>query len=235
MRYFVTKLLLGLVLNLYWLPITQADFSNDTQFWWKTQIKEWDGDKIDINAEAEVRFNEGVTNLFNWRLAQKLIYSPHKNIDLGIGYRFEKSGKGNNDPLKRQHRLELEVNPHFKLFNGINIKTRNRLEFRWKEDRGGELFPRYRHRVLISTRANWLPGLEKVEMGNEFFYDFDADKYNQNRLYPLRAKFKMTPKVSITLFYMLLSRRDATSGGWRHAHVIGASFQLNPFKKVSPR
>ncbi len=217
---------------LFLIPQARADFNNDVQYWWKTEIKEWDGDKIDVNGEVEMRFNEDVTNLFNWRLAQKLIYSPKKNLDLGIGYRFEKNGNGINDPLRRQHRLELEVNPHFKLFNGINLKTRNRFEFRWKEGKGAELFPRYRHKILLSSSANWLPRMEEISVANEFFYDFDADKYNQNRFYPLRAKFKLTSKISLNLYYMVLSKRDSQPGGWQHAHVIGTDFKLNSLRKI---
>ena len=220
-------------MSLFITPLAEADFSNDGQYWWKTQIKEWDGEKIDVNLEAEARFNEGISNLSTWRLAQKLVYSPKKNLDLGIGYRFVKSRNGAGDPFKHRHRLEVEVNPHFQFLGKLKVATRNRLELRWKENRGGELFPRFRPRILVSTPANWFPGLEEIAVGNEFFYDFDADKYNQNRLYPLRAKFRLTPKLGLTLYYMVLSERDSQSNGWQHTHVIGTDFNLNPFKLIS--
>ncbi len=220
-------------LSLLITPLAEAEFSNDVQYWWKTQIKEWDGDKIDVNFEAEARFNEEISKLFTWRLAQKLVYSPKKNLDLGIGYRLEKSRNGAGDPFKRKHRLELEVNPHFQFLGNFKVSTRNRLELRWKENQGGKLFPRFRPRFLVSTTANWFPGLQEIAVGNEFFYDFEKKLYNQNRLYPLRAKFKLTPKLGLTLYYMVLSERDSQSNGWRHTHVIGTDFKLNPFKLMS--
>ncbi len=215
------------------LTVARADFSNDIQYWWQTEIKEWDGEKFDVNADVVARFNENISNLSTWKLTQKLVYSPWENLDLGLGYRFEKNGNDTGDSLKRQHRLMMEINPRFQLFNNLKISTRNRLELRWKENQGGETFPRFRPRILVSTPANWLPGLQEIGAGNEFFYDFDADKYNQNRLYPLRAKFNLTSKLSLTIYYMVQSVRDSQSNGWQHAHVIGTDFKLNPFKLVS--
>ncbi len=220
-------------MSLLLTPLAKADFNNDFHYWWKANVNEWDGEKVDVGLEAEMRFNEEVSNLFNWRLSQKLVYSPKKNLDLGINYSFEKSRSSSGIPFKRTHRLELEVNPHFQLLNKFKVSFRNRLELRWKENQGGELFPRYRPRIIFSTPANWFPGLEKIAFGNEFFYDFNANKCNQNRLYPLKAQFRLTPKLGLTIYYMVLSGRSSQSNGWLHTHAIGTELKLNPLKSIS--
>ena len=52
-------------MSLFITPLAEADFNNDVHYWWKTNIKEWDGEKVDVGLEAEMRFNEEVSKLNN--------------------------------------------------------------------------------------------------------------------------------------------------------------------------
>ena len=38
-------------MSLFITPLAEADFNNDVHYWWKTNIKEWDGEKVDVGLE----------------------------------------------------------------------------------------------------------------------------------------------------------------------------------------
>ena len=56
-------------------------------------------------------------------------------------------------------------------------------------------------------------------------YDYDAHRYNENRLMPLGLSFRVNRHALFTTYYMLWSQRGSET--WRHSHVLGTQLSLS--------
>ena len=147
-------------------------------------------------------------------------YLVGDNLELEAGYLAVGSRNLTTDLWSQEHRMLYEVNPRFRLGERWNLHNRNRLEFRWRESR--PLALRSRHRLQLRYRLDWGP-LRAAYSNNEFFYDYEQNRYNENRLIPIGLDFKTGTKSSISLFYMIQSVRRPTT--WDDNHIFGTHFK----------
>ena len=81
------------------------------------------------------------------------------------------------------------------------------------------------HDLWKRSSLKGLSPLESVFINNELFYDYDAHRYNENRLVPLGLNFRVNSRTVLSTYYMLWSVRG--SGDWSNSHVLGTQISLN--------
>lgn len=203
-------------------PFETVQGEDDFQYWSRYQVKLLDTEHIDFVNFWEFRAFEDASDVGLWYTSQKLIFDYFKNLQFGLNYTYlenesasPRSGKVHS---KYQHRLELEANPHWKWGDWLRIDNRNRVEFRWIQDKGSDN-GRYRQRWQVSVPVKNIPKVQKIYANNEVFWLFETGKVNENRLIPLGVSFKVTEKSSLSLFYMIQSRKRG--GNWTSNQILG--------------
>ena len=199
--------------------LSSAD--EDTQSWtWLTlNLKTYE--KIRYSLYLDYRRANEVSESLLYLISPRVSYTPFNNFSTGMNYtyiNFKSQGE-----FKYQHRVELEFNPQVKIADRIMVKNRNRLEYRWIENKGDDN-TRSRHRLEFNFPLN-LSIAKSFYASNEFFYDFRNDKYNENRGIPCGLKFKIHDRASMKLFYMVQSKRSADK--WSTNHVIGSHIVMS--------
>lgn len=209
----------------FWLILlifTEGSYADDdTQSWtwFSLNLKKYENIRYSLYLDYR-RANE-LSESQLYLISPKVIYTPFKNFSTGMNYtyiNFKSQGE-----FKYQHRFELEFNPRFKMVDRLIVNNRNRLEYRWIEDKGDNN-TRSRHRLEFIFPLNHSLA-KSFYVSNEFFYDFRNDKYNENRGIPCGLKFKIHDRASIKLFYMLQSKRSAKK--WNTNHIIGSHFVMS--------
>lgn len=191
-----------------------------TQFWASWTVDDWANDKFSTQTNVENRHGDGF-DLIYFRATQKFYYDLNDTWTLGAHPVIETARSG--DDWSETYRLDLEVNPTFKLSDRLSLKVRNRYEVRRKEDHGDANYDRYRLRTILSYKANWLPGMTAISVGNEVYYDFSAERINADRIYPLQLSFKPSDHFKTTVYYLYETKRQGLSEDWEGKHVIGLS------------
>ncbi|MEM7673552.1 MAG: hypothetical protein AAF212_09445, partial [Verrucomicrobiota bacterium] len=108
------------------------------------------------------------------------------------------------------------------------IQFRNRLEARWWESRDYDIEFVSRHRIRYSKSADWLPRMKRLEISNEFFFDYRTGSYSENRLRLYDVHFDAFGSISANTFFQIRSRRPGGRGFWQHAYIIGFGFRFLP-------
>ena len=165
--------------------------------------------------------NSGRQKLFI--LGPRVRYRLNPNVTVGAGYLFLDVQNLATRTWRHEHRLDMAVTPRFELSNNLSFQFRNRLETRWRERSNGAGF-RSRHRLQLRRSVDLGP-FEALYCNNEFFVDYEEGRFNQNRLIPAGAEFRVHKRSTVSLFYMLQSSRRAT-GRWDANHILGTHLKL---------
>jgi hypothetical protein len=118
--------------------------------------------------------------------------------------------------------LDFEANPRFKL-GATTVAMRHRFEWRWLKGRGGGTDNRFRQEVGLSWPTRLVPGLRSFGVRNEWFYDFQAERVNQNRFYPVVFNFEVTPRFRVSAGWQIVSSYAAGTRDWSHFDVTALS------------
>ena len=151
-------------------------------------------------------------DLYSYNISTCLEFSCKDWLDLGVGYQYEKEDDGAGN-------WEYESKPEVRAIFGwaagkIKFKDRNRLEYKISE---GSSKYRYRNRLkasfpLISENTGITCSLY-----NEFFYDFSANDYNQNRA-GFNFSREFSKHLELVLGYMSISEKSG--GNWSSINVL---------------
>lgn len=202
----------------------QSSFDGDWRQWTEFMLQEYKEGNFSSYTWGELRFFDDTSRLGLWYLAQKNYWqlNPRWQAGAGVGFlQVMAPGNGDNNDLWR---LELEINPQWKVGEKDKITLRNRLEPRWWENRDYELMYVSRHRLLWSHPARWLPGMTHFESSIEPFFDYDVGEINENRFRPVAFFFKMGEKGSFNTFFQVRSLK--IRGDWEHAWIWGVGFRF---------
>ncbi|MCA9399351.1 MAG: DUF2490 domain-containing protein [Candidatus Omnitrophica bacterium] len=206
-------------------PPAQAE--DDFQYWSRYSLKMVDTEKVDWTIFAEARFYNDTDDLGLYYISQRVSYDLWKHLSLGTNYTYlnyrTQSRDGTLAEDKFQHRLELEANPKFKWGERITFKNRNRVEFRWIEDKGS-YNTRLRHRWTLSYALKDKGPVKDVYAESEFIYNIAEHAYDENRTIPIGATFKVNDKMSLKTFYMIQNKLGATD--WYANQIFGTQISL---------
>ena len=127
------------------------------------------------------------------------------------------------DEFKYQCRVEFEVNPHWITQAGIKIKNRNRIEVRKIED-GNSDDTRLRHMWNFEIPMKGSTSLQSLYFNNEFFYDFEKNSYNENRMVPLGLKWRLQENILMQIFWLIQTRKDTSD--WSSNQILGTQLAI---------
>ncbi len=201
-----------------------ARYADDWRGWNELMLRQYQGDRWQTYSWAELRHVDDLSRLGTWLVQQKLLYRAEPWLSLGIGGAWiEIQGAGG--AWTTLARMEYEVTPSWKLSETDSIQFRNRLETRWWENRDWTWEYLTRHRVRYSHKAKWFASMNRIEMSNEFFYDYRLGKYNENRFRLFDLHLDAAPRTTLNGFFLIRSRRVGGTGDWEHAYIIGLGFR----------
>lgn len=202
--------------------LSQAKAEDDFQYWSRAQIKLLDTRYADFIHLGETRFMENASRTGLWYTSQKLQLDPFANLSFGLAYTYLENEvsnpAGTRSEFKQQQRLELEINPRWTAGSHLRIKNRNRVEFRWIEDKGSDN-GRFRHLWEAEFPLSKTGFLQSVYFNNEIFFDFNRENINENRVIPAGITVRLYKKSSLKIFHMIQSRKSA--GDWLSNQIAG--------------
>lgn len=199
---------------------------DDFQYWSRYQIKLLDTQYFDFTHYNEFRLNDDASNLGLWLTSQKLELQPWKYLGFGLNYTYLETETANarrtQNEYKYHHRLELEATPNYDWRGRIKFKNRNRIEFRWIEDKGSD-HGRFRHLWEVEIPVKKIPRVQAVYLNNEFFIDFNTREINENRVVPFGVTFHLYRKIALKTFYMIQSKKADT---WESNQIFGTNLLI---------
>jgi len=194
-----------------------AGAGNDWEYWSHYEVVDSISDNLDFKVKPEFRFNNNLSNHYythidiglDWKVNDWFILSPY--------YRHVNEKKEND--WKVEYRPHLSATFKWKHF-GLNFNDRNQLEYRIKEDKK---FFRYGNKLTVN-----LPKFTRFNLqsyfSEEFFYDFDANELNKNRVYA-GVNFKIIKNLTGDFYYIFESRKKTDD--WLDVNVLGTALKYN--------
>lgn len=216
---------LSLFLLALW-PI-RAGASDDLQSWSLWTLETHRAGKFSVLTHGQVRIVDDVQDAGFFLISERLRYRFSERWDLGVSYTYleneieDRTKK--TEEFKYQHRLEVEANPRWTLWNRLKVKNRNRLEFRWIEDKGSDN-ARLRHRWEFECAFPRAESPRSLYFNNEFFYDLSQREHNENRFVPFGVRFRVHPKTTLGFFYMIQWKKGPKD--WSSNQVLGTEVNL---------
>lgn len=216
------------VFAICWLLPAPSVFSeDDVQYWSRLSIKAIDTNYFDYVTYGELRLTEDSSDFHFWQTSQKFQFDPIDHLSLAINYTHLQEevsdSKTRKSEFKVHNRFELEVNPYAAIKDYVKIKSRNRIEFRWIEDRGSDN-TRFRQMWQIEVPIKKVPFLQSIYINNELFYDFNREQFTQNRWIPGGVAIKIYEKSLIRIFYMIQSVKGRPD--WSSNQILGTHIEL---------
>lgn len=222
--------IIGRVLTLILTPILfltgPAHASDDVQYWQRLTLKTWQSGPWNLSTTGEFRQTEDLEDATYFQVTERLGYRLADWIESGIAYTYlsqEIQVRGGEE-FKEQHRLELEANPKWKLAEWVELKNRNRVEFRWIEDRGSDN-SRFRQLWELVFPLKGLAPWKAVYTNTELFYDFNRERIVEYRTSPIGLDLKLSDQVGLKVFYMIQSTRGTND--WAGNQIIGSHITLS--------
>jgi hypothetical protein len=154
-------------------PVMAGD---DWEYWSQYEATWKVGDRLQLRLKPELRFREDLSKHYyshveigvDWRIRDWLVLAPcYRHV-------LEES----RGDWKTEKRPEADATLTRKI-GRVTVGDRNRLEYRLRDD--NETF-RYRNRLWVKAPKLSPAGVQPF-LGEEVFYDFDADEINKNRVY----------------------------------------------------
>lgn len=197
----------------------------DKDYWQHFTIKNWEHDKCKLYTTGEIRFR-GISNAYHYRLTENFAYKalPFLDFELHYSYILNRAPKNPTVGFRNTSRLEIELNPYFKI-NDITFKLRNRLELLKMQDISQIMYIT-RHRASITFPIKNHRFLTGIRISDEFFYNYDINKFNQNRFFPLELLFSPTKKTSFNVYIMIRSLYNAGLRVWDKSLVLGTEIGI---------
>lgn len=192
--------------------------------WHALSVKYLDTDHWTLAAFGQLRYRDSASELFAYQLSQQVTYKASRWLHLGLNYSYLPFKRGASDEFLEHHRLEPAITPRWIVNEWLTLDLRNRIDLSWIENTENPV-EKLRERPQAVVRIKGLNPLESIFINNEFFYDFDAGRYNENRFIPLGLNFRLHRHAGFSLYYMLRSVRPG--GAWLHTHVLGTQVSVD--------
>lgn len=225
------------------LPFCMALLSNsgsvcahkwDLEYWLNVNWENWEKGPYRLFTNSEIRFNQDVSKFYYYRVTEGFAYQACPILDLEAHYSLIYNKSPGASQFLTTQRLEIEVNPSYRFDNGIAIKSRNRMQLikkqklfsrRHLQENNGAVQYVFRKRLLVSFPLKNCDNISSVQIYDEVFYDFDLNKFTQNRLVPIEMTFAINRRLDCNVFFMIRNFYSLGSDQWFKSFVIGS--QLN--------
>jgi len=187
---------------------------------WHTQAQDFSfGKKAHVTMEEEFRYGGDASQFYYQHYQAGLAYDVNKYLGVEADYRQIWDLKnGKFEPEYRPH-----LNATIKLAAyGFKLSDRNRLEFRYFDDRSTGL--RYRNKLTLKyplTLGGF--GFEPY-VADEIFADLEGVIIRTNRLYAGMG-LDLVKHLKGEVYYLLQSSKK--SGKWTNANVLGLKLKLS--------
>jgi Protein of unknown function (DUF2490) len=198
--------------------------SDEFASWQALNLKYLDTRYVDLVFYGEVRESFEPSRYGGYLLSQQMKFALHPNLGGGINYTFISSPARKTDHLQDTHRAEFELTPQFKLGDGVEVNTRQRLELRWVEGQAG-VSERSRSRLQLDFPMHDLGRLSSVYVSGEIFYDYTQHQFTESRIVPVGMTFRLSKKTSLSTFYMLQELRSGQQ--WYNRHILGTTLSIS--------
>ena len=161
---------------------------------------------------------------FSYRM--KRILKPHPpefddedehNLVVGGGYEFLERSEDNE--LTREHRIGIDVTPHYLLGGGFFATDRNRIEFRWID---GAYNARYRNRLAVLRQLKVNRFRFTPYAAGELFYDRNSHSWNRTA-YGFGAQFPGKGRFMVDTSYL---RENCTGCSRSPVNIWGMTLNL---------
>lgn len=223
-RFRKIPILLICFVTIFMVP---AGAEDDFQYWSRYSIKAVDTKHVDYINFWDIRFYPDAGRAGFWLTSQKLQFDFVKNISFVAAHTYIESrtvdSRTKDSEFKFQHRFELEANPYWQIKKWLKIISRNRIEFRWIEDKGSDN-ARFRQAWELETAVPDNPVLKSIYTGNEMFVDFNLHTINENWVTPIGLNLKICKKSSLKVFYMIQSKKGARD--WLSNQILGTQVSI---------
>lgn len=203
-----------------------AAFDGDVRMWNELMVRQYKGERWQTYTWSELRWFNDIRDLDLWFFQQKVYYKvdPIWSVGGGPAWIEVQNARGEWNTLAR---MEFEINPTWRIGEQTTLQFRNRLETRWWETRDYETELVSRHRLRLSHKASWLPHMNRIEMSNEFFFDYRVGAYNENRLRVFDIHFDSIRGTTMNAFFQIRSRRGGDGDDWDHAYILGLGWRFD--------
>jgi len=214
---------LSLITILLILLMSSSAFAfDDGDFqYWNTESLSWKiNDKWKASLTEELRLGDDGGNLYWHHTDIGFSYSGVADwLDLAIHYLHAFEDK--NSKWKRESRPHVNATVKWKWLDA-NFSNRLRFEYRDRED--ADDFWRLRNNIGFKWPSTFTKLEIRPYVNNDIFYDFDAEKLNQNRLY---SGFNMKLIKDLTLDIYYLWKKSKSGDKWIDSHVLGSKLKLS--------
>lgn len=224
--------------------------ADDTQYWSQNSFHLLEKDRVALSLYLEGRFANDASDLGGVFVGPKLTYQAHPNLGLGLAVkRIDLDGdvvltaaRSDGGGPQIDGRIEFELAPRARLSDRWQFNGRHRAEWIHRETQSDRT--RFRHLLRWTRSLRKMDGSDPADtesgheaprsgwshifFSNEIFHEDGEDlfKVNENRMVPFGARWKMSQRASIDIFYLLHSRKF--DGDWDHNHVLGTFLSLKP-------
>lgn len=215
----VRKITMSVIMVFFSFHYSFAFQDGDFQYWNVESITWKAAENLKMELEEEFRFGNELKDFYYQHTDIGATYSGLADwLDIGINYRLifqEKNNKWNYENIPHLNTtLKLDV-------CDFNFSTRNRFEYRDKENAG----PIWRYRNKFTMK---LPKFTQLEIQpyitDEIFVDFEEGKLNCNRLSG-GISLELWKNLSGEIFYVWQSSESGDD--WIDYNVLGTKLKLS--------
>ena len=194
------------------------------QGWYQNTVWLRLNEKWSVGNYVDLRVDDAVSDVHTWMVSPRVRYDLDKVWQLQLNTSFLEAYNADETSRPDWFRLEFEVNPTVPLNESFVFSMRNRFEWRWRDGDADQGF-----RIRIRPQLDWLLNKEGLFRGfyanNEAFYDFDADRFTENRLIPFGVILRPRQNVDLRLYYLWRHTLGRTE--WRDYHGLGVIATVN--------
>lgn len=204
------------------LLVFSSGFCDKPQYWQRFTSTNWEKGKWKVYSYVELRFFSRQRYFHRFSFSQRLLYKAYDFLEFEAHYTLIESRPTLNAGFVPTHRLELEINPSWKVDECLTLKWRNRYEL-LKEHHTNKLGQRLRHRIMFyfSIKNSWL---QAFSIHDEIFYNLTTNEFFENRFVPVELAININPQISFRPFVMILTRK--TSDIWNSSLVLGSQIDF---------
>jgi hypothetical protein len=214
------------IMSLILLFFSSAAYAHwDIEYWQYLRWKNWEKGPFQIYTSGELRLDFDLSRYYYNRVSGNISYKarPYLHFEAHCSLINIKPHGTPTASFISIQRYELESNPFVKWDNGVTLKWRNRMEF-LKRENLPHIQHVFRHRVSVAIPVHHWGKLVSLKITDEIFYDFDINKFTQNRFIPVEMTFELNREVHFTLFCMVRNFFSLGSRKWFRSFVFGTEF-----------
>ncbi len=224
------------VMMFVFMNVYQSQAVEDKGGWHGLKFKLYENEYVKTDLFLQYR------SYHDYKDTQRNFYSlktvlKHKFFDafkLGVNYAWFQHKKNNTvasrSEFKWQQRLEFEVNPvPYKVCEWLTISNRNRIEFRWQEDKGAynqRTRNLIRFTIPLKDRTP-IKQIKSIYFDTEFFYNISEHGYDEQRTIPAGINLALNKNVDFQLYYMIQTKAVSSDLSNRfYNHILGTNITL---------